>query len=129
MGPACSAVSFLVVVTLPMSFFFVLLTRANFSVKGGSFDAEWQDVGLEASRYRRFPSGTPTEARLSNPGDLSWRQLLRRGVVDPALELETWEALALCALLVLTLALFKGLRWACSESPRSRNQPSHKKHV
>jgi len=89
-------------------FLFTLLSRVRvFINSSGSLDAEWQDIGLKASRYRRVPSRTPTALRSRGPKTL--RQYIHRGVIDPAKELELWEIGAIVTVTWLCVLLWKCL--------------------
>jgi len=92
-------------VVFPTAFVFALLSRVRFFWgRSGSLDAEWQDVGLSARRYSLVPSKSPAEVRFART--LTWRQMLVRGMVDPAMDLELWEASVVFLVLLLGVTMW-----------------------
>ncbi len=105
----------LVFVVGPILGLFFLFSRVRFwfnERKGGKLDAEWKEVGLIHSRYRvQVPSSTPTMIAHSmrKSHTLSAAEVIRRTVLDPALELQLWEVMIITISGFLGLFLFNAL--------------------
>ncbi|GBG24044.1 Hypothetical Protein FCC1311_002622 [Hondaea fermentalgiana] len=113
MAQTCGLV---LLVLVPVSAVFALLSRVRFFTNSsGNLDAEWEDVGLGAKRYELYPSQTPT--RIARARTLTPKQLFVRGIRDPMLDLEPWEALVLAALFGACFLLY--LRCCCT-APRPK---------
>lgn len=99
---AAQTCGLLIMVIVPVSFVFALLSRVRFFTNTqGNFDAEWEDIGLHATRYKMYPSRTPTTIRRIRT--LTPRQLFVRGIRDPAFDLEPWELAVLISLSCVTI--------------------------
>jgi hypothetical protein len=119
------ALGLLLLVVLPVAGAFALFSRVRFWFnprKGDQLDAEWKEVGLRHARYKAAPSLTPTPAASArSKRELSYEQLLTRGVLDPAAELQAWEIGAVAAAALAGLLFWRLL---CPPT-RSASAKSH----